>query len=407
MLQSIFSRKNLLVLFILSAVNMFAFILFSRQIMMAVEAAGSFLLLFIIILYQVFNDENVASIKRNFSVEVNLLLAGVILSMPMAYIFHHQNFAITFYAQKFTYFFLFYYLLHYFGTSSKQLEDLIFWFGMTWTLIFFAQYFAYPNIILNSRVDLDRGTIRIFFPGWGIAVIAYFLSLQKALTQDGKIRYIIYLLLFFIAGGILQGTRQMLATLVLLSGMFIVFNRHVQSKGLIIFMSIIIAGALVMVFYDFFIGMLSVTEHQSLSPEEPIRVRSARFFLTEFMESPVNYILGNGADHGSSPYGREIIYYKGTYGFYQSDIGIIGDYSKFGSLYVIGELIIIFRMIFGRKPEGLAWLKYFFGLVLLTVVVGSGFFSSGSVIIGIAMLLYLYDKRKSEEELIITDSESE
>ena len=396
MLQTIFSRKNVIILIVLSAVNMFAFAVFSRQILMAIESLGSFLLLLLLILYQVYSDQSTLNIKKGFRLEVNLLLLGVLLSMPMAHIFHQQNYAISFFAQKFTYFILIYYVLHYFGLKSKEVENILFWFGMIWTIIFFIQYFAYPRIILNARVDWDRGTVRIFFPGWGLAVAAYFLSLQKALTANSSIKYLIYLLLFFIAGGILQGTRQMLATLVLLTALFIVLNKHVKSKILIIFLSMIMAGAFFMAFYDFFMGMLSVTQHQSTSPEDPIRIRSARFFLTEFMESTINYIFGNGADHGSSPYGRKIIYYKGTYGFYQSDVGIIGDYSKFGILYVLGELLIIFRMIFGKLPATLSYLRYFFLLVLMTIAVGSGFFSSGSVLIVIAMLLYIVDRRKAE-----------
>lgn len=396
MLQTIFSRKNVFILIVLSAVNMFAFAIFSRQILMVIEASGAFLLLLLFILYQVYSDSSTLNIKKGFRWEVTLLLLGVLLSMPMAHIIHHQNYAVSFFAQKFTYFILAYYILHYFGPDSKDIENILFWFGMIWTIIFFLQYLAYPKIILNARVDWDRGTVRIFFPGWGLAVVAYFLSLQKALTEKGAIKYIIYLLMFFIAGGILQGTRQMLATLVLLTALFIVLNKHVKSKILIVFLSLIVAGAFFMAFYDFFMGMLSITQHQTTSPEDPIRIRSARFFLTDFMETTANYIFGNGADHGSSPYGRKIIHYKGTYGFYQSDIGIIGDYSKFGLLYVIGELSIIFRMIFGRLPATLSYMRYFFLLILMTIVVGSGFFSSGSVLIVIVMLLYIVDHRKSE-----------
>jgi hypothetical protein len=365
--------------------------------MAAIEMLGAILILLTVVAYSFYGEEKELSIKKNYSVEVVLLILAVFLSVPMASIFQGQPFYITLFAMKFTYYLFLYYVLHFFRINSRELKNFIIALGVTWVVIYIIQWSIYPRLILNSRVDFQRGTIRIFFPGSIFASIAFFLLLQETLTKRIKLLNLLYILSYFITVSILQGTRQSLVVLVFFTGLFILLNRQIKSKWFIILLSMVLGVSLFFFFYDIFMEMMNVTEKQMGNQQDPVRVRSARFFTNDFMQHTLTYIFGNGADHGSSRYGMKIIYYKLNYGFYQSDIGIIGHYSKFGALYVLGQLLIFFRIVFGKIPKNLNYLKYVVGMILFTLFTGGSVFGSSDGIAGIMMILYLIDCEKNIE----------
>lgn len=400
MLQYIFSKKSILFIIVIFSVQLFTLIIFPRSTLALIEMVGTALLLLLFIIYQIYTDKSVVPIKPTFKLEVNLLLAGVLLSVPMASVYHHQNPATTFFAQKYTYYFLLYYYMHYTGVSAKNLEKLIFGLGVVWCILFLIQYKIYPNIILNARVHLDRGTIRIFFPGNTIALIAFFLSLHKILTEKFKLQYLIYILFFLVISGVLQGSRSNLGSLMILVALFIGFYKNVKSRLFIIALSIVVIIGAFFLFSGVIDEMVNVSEKQvdNSEYEDPIRLQAFRFFMSDFQPSKLTYLLGNGADHGSSPYGQKIIYYKLEHNFYQSDIGIAGEFTKFGLLFFIAEIMILIGGTFGRHPKGVGYLKYVFAYILMTGILGAGPLSSSSQITSIMMMLYLIDVYRSKEE---------
>jgi len=393
MVQAVFSKKNIILLILLGSIQLFSLIVFPRSALAGIEAAGSFALIFIYIVYQVYTDDSFEPVKKGFRVEVNLMILAVILSMPIATIYHDQNILITAFGQKFTYYLLFYYLLHFTGTDSRYIEKVIFVFGAIWCILFLAQYFVYPFRILNSRVDLDRGTVRIFFPGNTLAAIAYFISLQRSFSGKLKIRYVIYILVFFSITGFLQGTRSNLGGIMLLTGLYLILGRNVRSRMMIIILAGLVGIGSFFLFSEVITEMITLSEKQTSIPayEKPIRVQSIEFFLGEFMPGKIAYIFGNGADHGRSPYGKKIIYYKIFHGFYQSDIGLIGEYSKFGLLFVLAEILIFIRGIFGKMPRNISYVRYVFAYIFLTSIVGAGAYTSSSMIVSNMFLIYIID----------------
>ncbi len=397
MLNSILSKKNILVIIFLCAIQFFTIKVFPQSFLSAIELVGGVIILFFLLLYMVyFRPET--EVKKTFAFQVNLLIFALIMSIPMAEIFHNQSVPVTLFALKFTYFVFIYYLLHNLKISYEELERIIFFFGFAWTLIFLAQWAIYPTRIISARVEASRGTVRIFFPGSFFAMLAYFITLQRTLTQKFAFLNLAYLLLFFSAGAVLQGTRQALVTLTGFTGLFILLNRQIKSKGLIIFIGMIVGVSGFFIFYDIIYGMLSVTESQMVKAEDPIRIRAARFFTGEFMQHPLNYIFGNGADHGSSSFGKKIIYYKFVYGFFQSDIGIIGDYSKFGAFYLLAELLIYLKIFLGKIPKSLNVLKYFTAVMMLTMFTGQSVFGYAGGLTGIMVMLYMIDVEKYNQK---------
>lgn len=403
MLSYILSKKNILIIIFLCSIQFFTIIVFPQSFLSAIELVGGVIILFFMLLYAVYFRPK-TEVRKNFSPQVNLLLFALVMTIPMAEIFHNQSVPVTLFALKFTYYIVIYYLLHNLKISFEELERIIFFFGLAWTLIFLAQWAIYPTRIISSRVEASRGTVRIFFPGSFFAMLAYFITLQRTLTKEFKFINLAYLLLFFSAGAVLQGTRQALVTLTGFTGLFILLNRQIKSKGLIMFIGMIVGVSGFFMFYDIIYGMLSVTESQMVKAEDPIRIRAARFFTGEFMQHPLNYVFGNGADHGSSSFGKKIIYYKFVYGFFQSDIGVIGDYSKFGAFYVLAEVVIYLKILLGRIPKSLNVLKYFTAVMMLTMFTGQSVFGYSGGLTGIMVMLYMidvekYNQKKQEENI--------
>lgn len=386
----------------IAALKFFALIIFSTSLQSLIEMVASLLLVVIIVLYGVFS-KNTSGIELGFRRDVNLLLLSVFMSMFMAYFFHYQGFGMSLFAQKTMYFLLFYYLLHYFQVERKFLLETVFWIGIVWCVIFLIQYYIFPRLILNSRVGLDRGTIRIFFPGDAFALIGYFYALHSCLTKKIEIKYLTLIVLFFIITGALQGTRSNMAALTLLTALFVLFYKGVKSRVLILLFSLVAAGAATLLLWNFFQNMISVSERQMAYNQynEPIRKTAFRYFLTEFMPNKLCYIFGNGQGHPRTPLGQKMIYLAQEKKLYLVDIGFAGEYVRYGALFVLVELKIILGNVFRRLPRQVAFLSYAYAYMFFVNIIGAGALVSASRIVGFAIMFYLTDlafhKEKQEK----------
>jgi hypothetical protein len=380
---------------ILCSISFFDLIVIPSAIIKGFEFIGSGIILLFIILHVVYGDKH--RFTKFFTIEVVLIFSAVILSMSAAKIFHGQSFSVTFLAQRFMYYWLFYYLLHAMRINPEDLLKLIFAFGIAYCIIYILQTLAYPIELLHSKMFTDRNTLRIYMPGAGYLVLGYFIALsQYVITKQNK--YLIYCFIAFIIF-VLLGTRQVLATMALITLLHIYWSKKIKSK---LFVYMLIGAATIAVFFLFqniFLGMIEATEKQALQgqDEDDIRIRAAVYFLFEFFPNDISYITGNGVHSAHSTYGMNVEYVREALHFNQSDIGIIGDYSRFGLLFVIAELSILLRTAFIRVPEKFYVVKFNAISILLTMFVGKGAFGSSDNILVICMLLYITDLYLNEK----------
>ncbi|HYX05718.1 MAG TPA: hypothetical protein VE912_03210 [Bacteroidales bacterium] len=392
MIQSEQGKRIIVWVVALCSLGLFSIIFIPASLRDAIQLLGILIIIFFNAIYMIY--DNTPRMRQYFRNEIILFLLSTFFSMFIAYAYHHQGFGTTFIVQRFMYYYFFYFLLHNLRIKAIDLERIVVIIGIIYAVLYVLQFAAYPFQLIDSRINPSRGTIRIFFPGNSYMFIAYFILLQQYFTFN-RLRYLLIILLFFAVGGILQGTRQSLATMVLLTGANILFSNRVKSKFGIIFISLIGVGALFLMFQDIFLQMFNVTRQQSQDASTNIRVMAAIFFLTDFMPAKIAYIFGNGQDSLNAAFGAQVNYYKTFYGFYQSDIGIIGNYSKFGILFVVAQLSIMIRVIFGKLHRNLAYLKYFMVSVALTMFVGGGYFGAAIDIPAIVIVVYLIDYYKN------------
>ena len=375
---------------ILASLRFYDIILIPDKFNKILEMGAIALMLGINVIYSVYS--NPSRIKKGFSIEIWIMLIAVVISMFGAYYFHKQSFGITFITQRSVYFFLIYFTLFHLRPSSHYVEKIILSLGVVYCLLYILQFFAYPYKFINSNVFMDRGTIRIFMPGSGYMFITYFIGLAKYFsTKKVKYLFISFLAMIIV---VLLGTRQLLASVVLLSFLYILFSKRIKSKLAIFFLIAACSVPVFFLFQDIFLAMLKVTTNQQNNISGNIRVRAATFFLFEFFPNKLSYIIGNGAPSTNSPYGLKIQYFSKALGFYQSDIGIIGEYTKYGILFATAELIILGRIIFMKLSENIVYIKYYMLSALLTIFVGAGTFGNSPQIVTACLLFYMIDVNK-------------
>lgn len=396
--------KKLAILFItLTSLELFNFAFLNVSVIKSFQLIGLGFMFLIIVISVFYSGETGFPKKSN--IPIFLILGGVLLSMLTAQWGHNQPYITTLIAQRFMYFYFMYWALHSLKIETVSLEDIILLLGITFSLFYLVQFFLYPTILFDVRIAEDRGTIRIFLPGFAFLVLSYFMVLSKMFEDftPGKL----FSALLFLTILILMGTRQVIVTVALMTLIFILTSKMVKSRILIFTLAILASIPLVILFQDIFISLIDLSKNQSETIAENVRVRAAAYFLTQLFPDNFAYFSGNGADSSNSGYGQSIQMYKDLYGFYQSDIGLIGDYTKFGALFVIGVFWILFRTMFGKMSPQFSYIRYFYISTLLTLFTGGGPFGMADSIVAICFTLYLLDVDKYERQYSEVMDESE
>jgi hypothetical protein len=336
-------------------------------------------------------------LKMHFQTEILMLMLSVVFSMFIAKHYNGQDFKTTMIAQRFMYFLAFYYLLHDFNLKASDLMKLMLTMSIMYVLFFAAQYIAHPDLLFDIRIGEERGTLRIFLPGLGFMFFGYYRYLQRFLISQ-KIKYGLLVLAFFLVGAVLQGTRQVLASMTLLTMAFIFFNRQVKSRIIVIMIFAVAAVSIFFILQDMLMELFLLTQKEATEDKTNIRVLAMNYFLNDFMPSFWAYIFGNGVDSMNSAFGQRVHFLKIFMGYYQSDVGIIGDYSKFGILFVVAQLSIFLRIIFGKLHPDLSFLRYLFIGLFITLFSGRNLLGTGGGIVFITMILYIIDYYQNLDE---------
>ena len=394
------AKKIIVLLIIIASLGMFNLIVLGETIIKVIEIAGIGLIFMTILLQFTYNQYE--GFNHSFKWEIIFILTGVLLSMFTAYAGHGQGFSTTLIVQRFMYFYFFYFALHLIRISNSDLEKLMIFLAVVYVIFYMMQFMAFPNKIFDVRTSQDRGTLRIFLPGLSYVFLAYFYILNHLFARFsiGKL-----LLLFFFFGiFVLQGTRQIIFSVFLLTIINVLMSKRVKSKSLILLLVSIGIIPVVFMFQDILLNLLAVSQEQSEGFEDNIRVRAAGFFIFELFPNQISYITGNGEASNNSNFGQMIQMYKDVFGFYQSDVGLIGDYSKFGVFFVIGVIGILIKVLTGKLSERFAYIRYFYIIILLTLFTGGGPFGQADSIVAICFTLYAIDTDKHDR---IVDKEEE
>jgi hypothetical protein len=401
--------KLLLFLILLSSASVFNLVWLPDRVIQLVQMGLISLMLLVIIAQEMYGKTGTE--KLNFKQPLFLILTAVFLSMVIARSYHNQGYGLTIWAQRYMYFYVVYFFLHILRPTIRDIEKVFLTLGIVYALSYFVQYLIYPTAIFDVRQDLDRGTIRIFLPGSSFMFMALFIGLQRFYMTNRPLYLALVISFFTIL--VLQGTRNSLAATGLVIILSLMFSKTVRSRYLIYFLVVSSFVPVYFLLQDIFVGLVEVSEQQSQDIESNIRVRAATFFLTDFFPNTLSYIFGNGQDHMNSIYGVRVNTYKLTHGFYQSDVGFIGEFSKFGLLFAIGAIWLLIKVFTTRLRPEHNYVKYYLMRSVILLPFGSGFTTSFSIVT-LCVLLYIADKNinkttdqhleEAEEEERVTES---
>lgn len=333
------------------------------------------------------------AVKMNFSTPILILLIASIPSIFIATIYHHQSFVGSLLGTRILLFYLFYFYLHFFNISVKFLIRVIVGVGLLAVGLYYLQFFLYPKRVLDIHIIEGRGTIRLFVAGMLCTQAAYFYFLNQFFTKKKLVHLILTFLLLSIF--ILQGTRQLIFPLAFLTLISILITRQVKSKLLVFTIVSLSVVALFFVFQTIFIELTKVSSSQVANLSEGIRLRAAKFFLTTFMPNNLAYIFGNGNSFPGSLYYQNMIIYAMKYGFFLSDIGLIGDYVKFGIVFTIAGLAMLVKSLTFKVSPKYQFLKFYILAQCFTLIAGSGTLSGVDIIL--LIILYMFDRDRANQ----------
>jgi hypothetical protein len=177
----------------------------------------------------------------------------------------------------------------------------------------------------------------------------------------------------------------------------LIFSKKIKSRALILILVLATLGMAYYMFQDIIENLLAISQTQSGSYNENIRIRAAKFYLSDFYPNDLAYITGNGQGHQASPYGREIQSYKTNLGYYQSDIGIIGEYTKYGAFFIFGVFAILLKGIGQKLNINVKYVHYTLILILISIPLGM-FFTTPDGIVIVCIMMYILDSKRNRRK---------
>jgi len=132
--------------------------------------------------------------------------------------------------------------------------------------------------------------------------------------------------------------------------------------------------------------------------DENIRVRAMRFFITDFQPGFLTYIFGNGVSHQASLYGLQVYSYKIIYGFYQSDIGIVGELAVYGAIFVLVSIIILIKTLRAKLPVEYRFFNLYIIESIISLPTGMVFSTAYSIVV-LVCLYYIVDYHRNKISL--------
>ena len=276
------------------------------------------------------------------------------------------------------------------------------------TLFFFLFQFTHNGVVYfgyQEEFILDRGVIRINFPGGGVFFLSCFIVLNR-ITSNLKYKFV--WLSYAIVGIViivLQVTRQSIAVML---GIYLVhFLRNAKLPLRIVTACLFVVGGYLFINSDNSIskGLAEQQKSDVSAGGDYIRVVAGTYFLTQFTPNAVSKILGNGVSNENSKYGKVIKSLEYNYYYFITDFGLIEVYILFGIIAIIGYLLIFILSFTIPVPPSYYYLKYYLWMIMATSMTSDALISSNFLVTTV-LVLYCYQKLyiQSKQYQLITNA---
>lgn len=380
-----FIGKAVTILVIVAYFQVFKFIVIPYAARVIFQVAMGALMLFLIILRSIYQPNR--NISYNFKGIIIILIVSTVPSYFIAKLYHNQSFFSSIVANQIILFYLLYFFIHIFQVPVKFLIRTIVIIGLFVVSIYYLQFFSYPKAFLDIVMLEGRGTIRLLVPGMLCTQFAYYFFLHK-FFENNKLRDLLLALLSS-SIFILQGTRVLVFSMIFLTLIMLLFYKKVNGRFIKMVVIALASFIFLIVFRDIFNELFRESSSQVENLGGGVRLKAANFFITKFQSDGWTYLFGNSRAGIGEIYGKKLELYSKRYGFYITDIGILGDYILYGVIFVISGLLLLIKAIRFRIGSEFQYLKYYIFMQCFTLATGKGIFAGVDILI--LVILYVFD----------------
>lgn len=340
--------------------------------------------------YYIKNKNSIFVDGTNFSKCIILFgfayLAGTITS----YVIYEQPILKTIFRQRGVLVLLLYFYLHIRRVSEKTLLISIVIYSIMLLGICFMQNME-PDIRLFGqnyddmgyvREDFRNGILRIRIDGIIWTLIAFFFYVFRSIEYN-SFKNTLFTILFAVTI-YLSITRQIIVS-ALLSPAFVILFYNVKFKKGLLFFYLVIGGIFLIFYFDSLFGFFIESTTTDISDDGYIRYFSYVYYLNHICDNILSLLFG----HGYALEGYELARLREVlwgYGYYASDIGLVGLVYDRGIIYVMIFLYIMYNVVWKYRKVLPYYLVAFVIARLITSVM-----IYPMHLIQVAVLLYIVD----------------
>ncbi|MBB4080491.1 hypothetical protein GGR28_003125 [Lewinella aquimaris] len=336
-------------------------------------------------------------VKGGFSPVVRLIIGAIVFSIPMAYLVWGQGLSTSIFETLPYLSWIYFFLLIRLNFPIATLEKVIVGFSLAYLVLYFLQVALAPTIYFGRSLwgdtfSMDRGVIRIVFPGAGIFILGALMAINKLTSRaPGRLLWIVLAVMGLLVP-VMQVTRQFVL------GMVLLFVYHLlRTQNILLRVATLgAAGLLIISLLNANItqidGLVEAGQRDTKLGENYIRVKAGEYFLTDFSPEWPARIFGNGVSRWGEGYYGGFVESLGIHrGFFLSDVGIIAVYANFGLLALLGFALMWYRSFTVPLPSEYQYLKYYLWYLLFTSVTWFSVYHHHYVI-ATAFALYIYHR---------------
>jgi hypothetical protein len=313
-----------------------------------------------------------------FTTPVLMLIIAMFISAFSATLFWSQSLRDSFIAIFTNLSYIIFFLLIIFKLRVRDIQNIIFFLGAFYIIIFSITYISYPIITFGpeySDLGSDRGFQRILLPGVSYLFVLSFYSLNQYFNK----RNLGWLIVYFIT--IISIIMTLTRTMIMLSFIFSTWYILRKSNYFYKIFAVLFIGSFVYLITK--MNFSQILFEQTLlhidNLNDYIRVRAADFYIHDFSPNIFAKIFGNGQPLGGSGYAFYVRTIEITQGYYMGDVGIVGLYTKFGILAVLAFIILIYKTIKISIPEEYLYCKYSLYFIFITTIIGDAIYNSAAI----------------------------
>lgn len=357
---------------------------------------------FILLTYSVFFTGAKFNIRRITWIGFVLLFISMFSSIFMANKYNGQAY-IQGLTSTLPYFFSYasFFIFLGFKLPPAFIERCIKYFAITTMILMILNLALYPVALFGRSeiAELRGGLIRVRVSG--VLFITFFLlqNIQKfTLFKKRKYVYWVILSAFFI---LLSLTRQLIL-LSLICGALLYFNKVDWKKKLVFSCIVLLIGLFVIPQLSIVKKFADYSEEQINNEDSNIRYMAWDYYTKEMQPDPQCYIWGTGVPNANSNYGKQFYEETTALKVFFVDIGYGGFFFFFGTVGIVGLLLILLSAFSYKCLVQFQYVKYFYAIALLSSFTNGIVFYKQQVLllmISLYLLTVKYDHRYTHFKL--------